>query len=186
MRTSLFVPFVDYLKTRKRLHIKFLMPIIFALVVLTTLQTFIFIDYIVIDEVLSIFSTIINVQVNVIAILLSFSIAIMTILVSSDSGSLQRLKEEYDEYGRYKGLKNDKYDGGCRQLSLFQIMLSNITYVVFIEIAYLVILVLFVIFQMVLPPQVILFLIPVCVFFIIHILHVLLESVSFMYLTFWR
>jgi hypothetical protein len=89
------------------------------------------------------------------------------------------LKEQEVNEGSYKPLEG-------KPLTLFQVLLSNITYNVFIEIVYLAILIGFIFLQTVLPVEAIKYLTGISIFFIIHILHVLLESVVQMYLTFWK
>lgn len=71
-------------------------------------------------------------------------------------------------------------------LSLFQILLSNIAYNVIVEIIYLVILIGIALIRPIIPLQALKYVAAVCIFAIMHILGVLLESVAQMYLTFWR
>ncbi len=133
----------------------------------------------------SILSNFINIQISAIAILISFSIAIMTILISSSSMKIEELKKQYDEHNNYKKLKNAKNDSNG-QISLFQVLLSNITYNIFVEVIYLIVLIILVIVQIAISPDIIPYIISICIFLIIHILYVLLESVTYMYLTFWN
>jgi hypothetical protein len=123
------------------------------------------------------FSDFINVQINAVAIPISFSVAIITILVSSNHTNIDVLKISVDTTKKFKDL-------GGKKLSLFQILLSNIACNIFVEIFYLITLIVFVFLQMVVPVGVIKCLTAICIFFIIHILHILLESVTQMYLTF--
>ena len=117
-----------------------------------------------------------NVQINVVAILVSFSVAIISILVTADNANIKSLKEEMADSTQYKPV-------GGKQLSLFQILLSNIAYNVIVEIIYLVILIGI---APIIPLQALKYVAAVCIFAIMHILGVLLESVAQMYLTFWR
>lgn len=71
------------------------------------------------------------------------------------------------------------------QLSLFQILLSNIAYNVVTEIIYLVGLIAISLIQTIFPIYLFKYITSICIFIILHILFVLLESVSQMYLTFW-
>lgn len=129
-------------------------------------------------KISDVFSSFVNVQISAIAILISFSIAIITILVSADNENIRSLKDKPST--ECKSLLN-----GDNPISLFQVLLSNITYNVFIEVVYLIILIFYLFLQMYLNDTCIKILMSVSVFFIIHILHVLLESVGQMYLTFW-
>lgn len=112
------------------------------------------------------------------AILISFSVAIITILVSADNKNIQCLKETDSNKAQYKLV-----DG--KQLSLFQILLSNIAYNAIVEIVYLVGLIAISLMKNLLPVTTLKYITTVCIFVILHILLVLLESVAQMYLTFW-
>lgn len=126
-----------------------------------------------------VFSNFINVQINAIAILISFSIAIITIMVSADNANIRKTNEILST--ECKGLNNTG-----ERLSLFQVLLSNITYNVFIEAVYLIILIFCVFLQVFFTESIINALMAICIFFVVHIFHVLLETVGQMYLTFWR
>ena len=114
-----------------------------------------------------------------IAIFISFSIAIISILVSADNPNIQKLRETESKDGSMRLL-----DG--HPLTLFQVLLSNLTYNVFIEVMYLVILIVFLLIKAVISENVIRYLFAFGVFYVIHILQILLETVIQMYLTFWR
>lgn len=130
------------------------------------------------EKVLLTFSEFIDTQINIVAILISFSVAIITILVSADNKNIQCLKETESNKKQYKPING-------KQLSLFQILLSNIAYNVFIEIMYLVGLIAISLMQNLLPIVSLKYITAICIFIILHILFVLLESVAQMYLTFW-
>ncbi len=128
MNSIIIVPIKDYLGSRKRIFIKFLVPMLIALVAL--LLT-LFFNIGSSEKVIITFSGFIDTQINIVAILISFSVAIITILVSSDNKNIHCLKETESNKKQYKPVNG-------RQLSLFQILLSNIAYNVIIEIVYLV------------------------------------------------
>lgn len=172
----LFIPIFDYLRTRKRIAVRLLLTAIPALLILAYGLFFNVRQGI---DISSVFSNFVNVQISASAILISFSIAVMTILVSADNTNIVRLKNTDNTSDKIKPL-----DG--KPLSLYQVLLSNITYNVLVEIAYLIILIAFVFLQMILPVCGIKYLTAICVFFIAHILHILIESVAQMYLTFWK
>ena len=102
-----------------------------------------------------------------------------SILVTADNANTKSLKEEMADSTQYKPV-------GGKQLSLFQILLSNIAYNVIVEIIYLVILIGIALIRPIIPLQALKYVAAVCIFAIMHILGVLLESVAQMYLTFWR
>lgn len=173
MKSIVFVPIRDYFKSRKRIWLKLLFPFIIGAVSLVGAFVFDFGDK---SSLCNIFSEFINTQINIVAILISFSIAIITILVSADNNNINQLKNTLSE--KYKPIKNNK-------LSLFQVLLSNIAYNIIVEVIYLILLIVIVLVKTLLPLALLKYITAICIFFIIHILCVLLESVAQMYLTFW-
>ena len=176
MRRSLIMAAAfDYYKTRKKLWLKFLIAIIPALMVGFILNCMDFKPSVNFGEI---FEGFVNVQISAVAILISFSIAIITILVSADSTNIKKLKERNSR--ECKEIQKGK------PLNLFQVLLSNITYSVLVAVMYLGFLILCIFLRLYVCADVYKWLMAICVFFIIHILHVLLESVGQMYYTFWK
>ncbi len=66
-----------------------------------------------------------------------------------------------------KKLKNEKNDSDG-QISLFQVLLSNITYNIFVEVIYLIVLIILVIVQIAISPDIIPYIISIWIFLIIH------------------
>lgn len=118
-------------------------------------------------------------QINIVAILISFSVAIITIIVSADNENTKRLKNTDASELIYKTING-------RTLSLFQILLSNIAYNIIIEIIYLIGLIAISLMQTMFTVGCLKYITTLCIFSIVHILFVLLESVAQMYLTFWN
>ncbi len=175
MNSIIFVPIKDYFISRKRVYIKFLVPMLIALIALLLAMFFNIGNP---EKILLTFSGFIDTQINIVAILISFSVAIITILVSADNKNIQCLKETESNKKQYKPVNG-------KQLSLFQILLSNIAYNVIVEIIYLVGLIVIFLMLNLLPLVTLKYLTAICIFVILHILLVLLESVAQMYLTFW-
>lgn len=176
MKTILLVPLRDYYQSRKRIWVKYLIPVVLGLLALAGALIFNIGNE---ETIRSTFSEFVNVQINVVAILVSFSVAIISILVTADNANIKSLKEEMADSTQYKPV-------GGKHLSLFQILLSNIAYNVIVEIIYLVILIAIALIRPIIPLQALKYVAAVCIFAIMHILGVLLESVAQMYLTFWR
>lgn len=176
MKTILLVPLRDYYQSRKRIWVKYLIPVVLGLLALAGALIFNIGNE---ETIRSTFSEFVNVQINVVAILVSFSVAIISILVTADNANIKSLKEEMADSTQYKPV-------GGKHLSLFQILLSNIAYNVIVEIIYLVILIGIALIRPIIPSQALKYVAAVCIFAIMHILGVLLESVAQMYLTFWR
>ena len=80
MKTIIFVPVKDYFGSRRKLYKKFLFPLIAALVALMITLLFNIGDS---AQVLQTFSGFVDTQISIVAILISFSVAIITILVSA-------------------------------------------------------------------------------------------------------
>lgn len=175
MKNIIFVPIKDYFISRKKVFIKFLVPMLIALAALLLAMFFNIGNS---EKVLLTFSGFIDTQINIVAIFISFSVAIITILVSADNKNIQCLKETESNKKQYKPVNG-------KQLSLFQILLSNIAYNVIVEIIYLVGLIVISLMQNLIPLLTLKYITVVCIFIILHILFVLLESVAQMYLTFW-
>ena len=165
MKTILLVPLRDYYQSRKRIWVKYLIPVVLGLLALAGALIFNIGNE---ETIRSTFSEFVNVQINVVAILVSFSVAIISILVTADNANTKSLKEEMADSTQYKPV------GG------------NIAYNVIVEIIYLVILIGIALIRPIIPLQALKYVAAVCIFAIMHILGVLLESVAQMYLTFWR
>lgn len=176
MKTILLVPLRDYYQSRKRIWVKYLIPVVLGFLALACALIFNIGNE---ETIRSTFAEFVNVQINVVAILVSFSVAIISILVTADNANIKSLKEEMADSTQYKPV-------GEKRLSLFQILLSNIAYNVIVEIIYLVILIGIALIWPIIPLQALKYVAAVCIFAIMHILGVLLESVAQMYLTFWR
>ena len=165
----------DYLKTRTRLWLKVLIALI------PSLGVFFVMHYatpkIANTTLTDVFANFVNVQISSIAILISFSIAIITILISADNANIRRLKTT-------DSTDCKPLDGN--PLSLFQVLLSNIAYNVLAEVLYLSILITMVFARLYVSEDVDKILMAICVFFLVHVLYVLLETVGQMYLAFWK
>ena len=99
MKNIIFVPIKDYFISRKKVFIKFLVPMLIAL---TALLLAMFFNIGNSEKILFTFSGFINTQINIVAILISFSVAIITILVSADNKNIQCLKETESNKKQYK------------------------------------------------------------------------------------
>lgn len=91
MKTILLVPLRDYYQSRKRIWVKYLIPVVLGLLALAGALIFNIGNE---ETIRSTFSEFVNVQINVVAILVSFSVAIISILVTADNANTKSLKEE--------------------------------------------------------------------------------------------
>ena len=172
----LFLPIIDYFRTRRKVALKFIAPILCAGIFIG-LSFFIPLQGEL--DLAQIFSDFINALISIVAIFISFSIAIISILVSADNPNIQRLRDSQSTDGSMKELNG-------KPLTLFQVLLSNLAYNVFIEVLFLVVLIVYLLIKAVIPPEGIRYLITFGVFGIVHILQILLETVVQMYHTFWQ
>ena len=90
MSKIIFVPIRDYFQSRKRIWLKLIFP--FSVGIISLIAALLF-DFGNADDVNNIFTEFISVQINIVAILISFSVAIITILVSADNKSIEQLKD---------------------------------------------------------------------------------------------
>ena len=97
MKNIIFVPIKDYFISRKKVFIKFLIPILIALIALLLSMFFNIGNS---EKVISTFSGFIDTQINIVAILISFSVAIITILVSADNKNIPVSYTHLDVYKR--------------------------------------------------------------------------------------
>lgn len=126
----IFLPIRDYIKTRRKLWRQYLIPLATGIIVLIGAFAIDVRDGV---DIEAIFSDFVGIQISGIATLVSFLLAIITILVSSDNENIRKLKSEKSSEIHYKKLDNE-------QFSLFQVLLSNISYYVMVEIIYMMIL----------------------------------------------
>ena len=126
-------PLIDYWRTRRNVISILAFPLLLAELALWYALLF---DTKTSTDLLEEFKSFINIQINVVAILISFSVAIIAILISSDSECIRKLRElKTIDTKRYRCIDNNE------KLSLFQIILSNISDTIIIEVNYLVILI---------------------------------------------
>lgn len=180
MRRIVHLPIFDYLRTRKRAWVPLVIaafPAVSALIyaIVFDLRTDV--------NVCELFSSFVDIQISAVAILISFSIAMMTILVTADNENIQRVKQT--EAMNYKAIEKGDF-GQEKHPTLFQILLSGVLHNVLAEIVYLLILLLDYFLQAIVPIGFLKILTAINIFFISYILIILVETVVQMYLTFWK
>ena len=163
------LPIWDFWQTRRR-------PLTILAAPIGAFAVFILYNCILTKEL---FTNFLNIQINIIAILLSFSTASVAIIVSSDSDIISNLRSTFTkDDNKYREIQGKK-------LSLFQILLSNITYNIEIEVIYLASLLTQNLCQI--DNQIVIkYIMATDIFFIVHILCILMTTVTQLYLTFWR
>lgn len=172
----LLMPITDYLCSRKRIWLCFAISVVPAIILLgvssvINLQQ----EY----DIVSFFSDFVGYQVNIVAILLSFSIAILTILSTADNDNIRKIKKCPSSIKYYKEVRGNK------RLTLFQVLLSSVTYNILCQIMYLSLLIVELLLKALLACSVYKYFTAINVFFIAHIFYVLIDSVISTYFVFW-
>ncbi len=172
----LLIPITDYLCSRKRIWLCFAISVVPAIILLgVSFVMNLRQEY----DIVSFFSDFVASQVNIIAILLSFSIAILTILATADNDNIRKLKKSPSSIKHYKEVRGNK------RLTLFQVLLSSVTYNILCQILYLSLLIVQSLLKALLACSAYKYFAAINVFFIAHIFYVLIDSVVSTYYVFW-
>ena len=115
VKKTILLPVYDYYKYMDKIWVGMLISGLIALVL--TLIVILSRDKIYLPKL---FQSFIDIQINSIAILLSFSIAVITVLVTSDSNNIIQLRKENVDTNKSK--RNDI------EITLFNLLMINITY----------------------------------------------------------
>lgn len=119
-----------------------------------------------------------NQLVTVLTLFISFSMAYLSILITSGSGNVDDLKE--------KASKEYSLERGQREVTLYQILMDEITYTLIIEIAFL----LFIFFQKFLyllcEEKILKILIAIDIGLLVHVLLLMMMTVKNIYFAFWK
>jgi hypothetical protein len=123
-------------------------------------------------------SDMLNQLVTVLTLFISFSMAYLSILITSGSSNVDDLKRK--ESGEYSLEKGD------RKVTLYQVLMDEITYTLIVEIGFL----LFIFFQKFLyllcKGWVLKILIAIDISFLVHVLLLMVVTVKNIYFSFWR
>lgn len=176
-----FLPIWDYIYTNKKSWKKIFYPLIIAFIALFCALLFNMKKSI---DLSLYFSQFIDSQISIIAILISFSIAIITILVTTDNSNIQLLKRKKAKDENFRPIK--RKNKTIEKLSLFQVLLSNVTYGALIQIIYLILLLVESFVCNVIEIIYLKYMCCINIFFVLHILFILYESVVNIYFTFWK
>lgn len=123
VKKTILLPVYDYYKYMDKIWVGMLISGLIALVL--TLIVILSRDKIYLPKL---FQSFIDIQINSIAILLSFSIAVITVLVTSDSNNIIQLRKENVDTNKSK--RNDI------EITLFNLLMINITYNIVVEVFY--------------------------------------------------
>ena len=123
VKKTILLPVYDYYKYMDKIWVGMLISGLIALVL--TLIVILSRDKIYLPKL---FQSFIDIQINSIAILLSFSIAVITVLVTSDSNNIIQLRKEHVDTNKSK--RNNI------KITLFNLLMINITYNIVVEVFY--------------------------------------------------
>lgn len=133
--------------------------------------------------VATVFKEFIDLLVTGVSILLSFSIAVLTIFITSESKNVEILKNKKAS-SKYNSLKiKNKED---KKLTLYQVILSGITFDVLIQIIFLVCLFIELFLRTIISVEYLKILTSFNVFVMLNIFLVLYETVLNLFYTFWK
>lgn len=177
MFSLLLLPFIDYFTMRKKLWGSYIVPLVpSALFLVYTFKFNVNEDI----DLSTFFDAFINTEISTIAILISFSVAILTILATADNANIKAIKSTIStDFKNFKAI-------GDGSPTLFQILLSSATYNVYIQIFYLLFLIGEIFLQLVIPVYIYKYLTTINIYFLVHILLSLLQTVSYIYFVFWK
>ena len=123
VKKTILLPVYDYYKYMDKIWVGMLISGLIALVL--TLIVILSRDKIYLPKL---FQSFIDIQINSIAILLSFSIAVITVLVTSDSNNIIQLRKEHVDTNKSK--RNNI------KITLFNLLMITITYNIVVEVFY--------------------------------------------------
>lgn len=115
-----------------------------------------------------------GIGIEIIALLLSFSIAYLTILITSESNSIKKIQL------LYISKENEK-----NKITAYQYLLSQLTYTIYNEIALLLIYLLFKLIIPILSYKVIIIIFSISFSLLINVIFIIFVSVKNIYLTFF-
>lgn len=173
--SEILLPFSDYNKIEGKKE-NLIKSIVFIIIALTIQGLMFYYSSILEREFLKDFILeYISSEIDIIALLLSFSIAYLTILITSDSENIKRLKS----------YKTDKRID-AKNISLYQILLIQLTYTIYSEIVLLILLLIHKFASQMLSDlfNVVFFIMNIIL--LLNIIYIILKNVKNIYLSFWK
>ena len=175
-------PIYIFISTRKKYWVQ---CVISLLISLAFFAYFCLFDIDIKYNIIELFDKYIDALISGISILLSFSIAVLTIFVTSNNESIDILKK-VKEKKKYKELKLDLGNEKDGKLNLYQVLLSGITYSILVQIIFLLLLFFEMFIKTVIDVKFLKVLVSINVFITLNIFFVLYEIVLNLFYTFWN
>ena len=175
-------PIYIFISTRKKYWVQ---CVISLLISLAFFAYFCLFDIDIKYNIIELFDKYIDALISGISILLSFSIAVLTIFVTSNNESIDILKKVKADK-KYKELKLDLGNEKDGKLNLYQVLLSGITYSILVQIIFLLLLFFEMFIKTVIDVKFLKVLVSINVFITLNIFFVLYEIVLNLLYTFWN
>lgn len=175
-------PLFIYISTRKKYWIQCFVALLIALVFFCY---FCFFDINKRYDIIDLFDNFIDSLISGISILLSFSIAVLTIFVTANNSNIEILKSKKADQ-KYKKLKCNSDNNEDATLNLYQVLLSSITYCILIQIIFLLILFFEMFLKTVVDIEALKAFVSINVFIMLLIFFALYEIVLNLFYTFWK
>lgn len=175
-------PIYIFISTRKKYWVQ---CVISLLISLAFFAYFCLFDIDIKYNIIELFDKYIDALISGISILLSFSIAVLTIFVTSNNESIDILKKVKADK-KYKELKLDLGNEKDGKLNLYQVLLSGITYSILVQIIFLLLLFFEMFIKTVIDVKFLKVLVSINVFITLNIFFVLYEIVLNLFYTFWN
>ena len=175
-------PLFIYISTRKKYWIQCFVALLIALVFFCY---FCFFDINKRYDIIDLFDNFIDSLISGISILLSFSIAVLTIFVTANNSNVEILKSKKADQ-KYKKLKCNSDNNEDATLNLYQVLLSSITYCILIQIIFLLILFFEMFLKTVVDIEALKAFVSINVFIMLLIFFALYEIVLNLFYTFWK
>ena len=175
-------PLFIYISTRKKYWIQCFVALLIALVFFCY---FCFFDINKRYDIIDLFDNFIDSLISGISILLSFSIAVLTIFVTANNSNIEIVKSKKADQ-KYKKLKCNSDNNEDATLNLYQVLLSSITYCILIQIIFLLILFFEMFLKTVVDIEALKAFVSINVFIMLLIFFALYEIVLNLFYTFWK
>lgn len=175
-------PIYIFISTRKKYWVQCVISLLISLAFFVYFCLF---DIDIKYNIIELFDKYIDALISGISILLSFSIAVLTIFVTSNNESIDILKNVKADK-KYKELKLDLDNEKNEKLNLYQVLLSSITYSILVQIVFLLLLFFEMFIKTVIDVEFLKVLVSINVFITLNIFFVLYEIVLNLFYTFWN
>lgn len=174
-RAEILLPFSDYnkLETSKEGIVKLIICIVISLSIEFVL--FYYKGILEASTLINYINDFISLEIDIIALLLSFSIAYLTMLISAEGQNIRRIKTYETKI---------EIDG--KKITLYQILLIQLTYTIYCEIVLLLLLLIHKLLILLFSIEINMLFLIADIIILINILYIIIKNVKNIYLSFWK